>query len=86
MPPPPSAPPHRAAQPTREIFDPWNSSATGHQRAEDRLGGSTSWRESRSYKLGHQFRDASGEGGKRLSNLVGAGSGRRENGDWDVGQ
>ncbi|KAI4601002.1 hypothetical protein KJ359_013167 [Pestalotiopsis sp. 9143b] len=58
-------------------FDPWNSSSTGHQRAENRLGGSTGWRESRSAKLQSQFKsDASG--GKRMSDAVGAGSQ-----DWD---
>ncbi|KAK6204233.1 hypothetical protein LQW54_008352 [Pestalotiopsis sp. IQ-011] len=60
-------------------FDPWNSSSTGHQRAENRLGGSTGWRESRSAKLQSQFKsDASG--GKRMSDAVGAGSQ-----DWDPG-
>jgi hypothetical protein len=38
------------------LFDPWNSSSTGHQRAENRLAGSTSWRLSRNLKLGDQFR------------------------------
>lgn len=82
----------RAPQPTRINFDPYNSSSTGHQRAENRLSGSTSWRDSRSYKLAHQFRDTSGRGGqKHLSDLVGAGSenfgkdGRKENGDWEKG-
>ncbi|KAL6245238.1 hypothetical protein RBB50_008013 [Rhinocladiella similis] len=77
-------------QPSRVFFDPFNSSSTGHQRAENRLSGSTSWRESRSYKLSHQFRDTSGRGGEEhLSDLVGAGSenfgkdGRKENGDWE---
>ncbi|KIW10165.1 hypothetical protein PV08_11126 [Exophiala spinifera] len=81
-----------APQPTRVYFDPFNSSSTGHQRAENRLSGSTSWRDSRSYKLGHQFRDSSGRGGEQhLSDLVGAGSenfgkdGRKENGDWEPG-
>ncbi|EXJ80158.1 hypothetical protein A1O1_08300 [Capronia coronata CBS 617.96] len=84
LPPPP--------EPTRTYFDPFNSSSTGHQRAENRLSGSTSWRDSRSYKLTHQFRDSSGRGGDRhLSDLVGAGSekfgkdGRKENGGWEVG-
>lgn len=79
-------------QPTRILFDPFNSSSTGHQRAENRLSGSTSWRDSRSYKLAHQFKDTSGRGGNQhLSDLVGAGSenfgkdGRKENGDWEVG-
>ncbi|KAH0847025.1 BRCT domain-containing protein [Fonsecaea pedrosoi] len=86
----PKQPP--APQPTRMFFDPFNSSSTGHQRAENRLSGSTSWRESRTYKLSHQFKDASGRGGDRhLADLVGAGSenfgldGRKANGDWEEG-
>ena len=82
LPPPP--------QPTKIFFDPFNSSSTGHQRAENRLSGSTSWRDSRSHKLSHQFRDTSGRGGQdHLSDLVGAGSkdfgkdGRKDNGDWE---
>lgn len=81
----PPAPP-----PTRKTFDPWNSSSTGHQRAENGLSGSTSWRASRTLKLGNQF--SSGEsGGERLYDTVGAGSkdfgkdGRKENGSWEVG-
>ncbi|KAK4992873.1 hypothetical protein LTR50_000779 [Elasticomyces elasticus] len=79
-----------AAKPTRTLFDPWNSSSTGHQRAENRLSGSTSWRDSRSLKLGEQFRAGHG-GGKRLYDTVGAGSegfgkdGRMENGGWERG-
>ncbi|KAK8206667.1 hypothetical protein M8818_004501 [Zalaria obscura] len=87
----PSQPPQNiAAQPSRTTFDPWNSSSTGHQRAENRLSGSTSWRESRSLKLGEQFRSGSG-GGRRLYDTVGAGSeefgkdGRKENGGWEKG-
>ncbi len=83
-----SAPP----QPTKIFFDPFNSSSTGHQRAANRLSGSTSWRDSRSHKLSHQFRDTSGRGGEQhLLDLVGAGSenfgqdGRKENGDWEPG-
>lgn len=81
-------PPHRppvpkAPEPTKVFFDPFNSSSTGHQRAENRLSGSTSWRDLRSYKLSHQFRDTSGRGGHdHLSDLVGAG---KENGGGDVG-
>ncbi len=55
----------------------WNSSSTGHQRAENRLGGSTGWRQSRTSKLSHQFKSG-GTGGKRVSDQVGAGSD-----DWD---
>ncbi|KAF2206397.1 hypothetical protein CERZMDRAFT_89334 [Cercospora zeae-maydis SCOH1-5] len=79
-----------AAKPSKQIFDPFNSSATGHQRAENRLGGSTSWRDSRSLKLREQFSAGSG-GGKRMNDTVGAGSldfgqdGRTENGGWEIG-
>jgi hypothetical protein len=81
------APKGRAAKPSRQIFDPFNSSATGHQRAENPLGGSTSWRDSRFLKLRQQFVSGSG-GGKRVSDTVGAGSlefgcdGRTESGGW----
>lgn len=82
----------KAPQPTRVFFDPFNSSSTGHQRAANRLSGSTSWRDSRTYKLQHQFGDRTGGGGsKHLSDLVGAGSenfgkdGRKENGGWEKG-
>ena len=82
----------KAPQPTKILFDPFNSSSTGHQRAENRLSGSTSWRDSRTYKLSHQLRDTSGIGGiNHLLDLVGAGSenfgkdGRKENGDWEKG-
>ncbi|KAI4219578.1 MAG: hypothetical protein L6R36_008226 [Xanthoria steineri] len=87
-PPPPPVPP--AAEPRRKIFDPWNSSSTGHQRAENRLAGSTSWRVSRTTKLASQFK-AGATGGKRLYDTVGAGSenfgkdGRKENGAWQKG-
>lgn len=84
IPPPP--------KPTRIFFDPFNSSSTGHQRAESRIAGSTSWRDSRTHKLANQFGDVSGRGGDiHLSDLVGAGSvnwgkdGRKENGDWEKG-
>ncbi|RYC56962.1 hypothetical protein CHU98_g9250 [Xylaria longipes] len=42
---PPSKPPvPQAAEPVYgQKFDPWNSSSTGHQRAENRLGVSTGW-------------------------------------------
>lgn len=65
----------RAPEPTRTFFDPFNSSSTGHQRAENRLSGSTSWRDSRTYKLAHQLCDSSGRGGDiHLTDLVGVGS------------
>ncbi|KAI4196125.1 MAG: hypothetical protein LQ350_006761 [Teloschistes chrysophthalmus] len=91
MAPPSSRKPHPpAAQPRRTIFDPWNSSSTGHQRAENRLSGSTSWRASRTMKLASQFK-AGASGGRRLYDSVGAGSehfgkdGRKDNGGWEKG-
>ncbi|TVY69002.1 DNA repair protein REV1 [Lachnellula suecica] len=67
-----------AAQPKHSAyFDAWNSSSTGHQRAENRLGASTGWRQSRNMKLSHQFKSG-GTGGKRISDTIGAGSE-----DWD---
>ncbi|OMP85048.1 DNA repair protein REV1 [Diplodia seriata] len=80
----------RPAEPTRQHFDPWNSSSTGHQRAENRLVGSTSWRESRNAKLAAQFAGGAG-GGVRLADTVEAGSvgfgndGRKANGGWERG-
>ncbi|KAI0965513.1 BRCA1 C terminus domain-containing protein [Xylaria arbuscula] len=56
-----------------QSFDPWNSSSTGHQRAENRLGVSTGWRDSRNQKLMSQFTGGAG-GGKRVSDSVGEGS------------
>jgi len=62
----------KAAEPQHGAsFDPWNSSSTGHQRAESRPG--TGWRESRNRKLNSQFRSGS-SGGERLSDTFGAGS------------
>lgn len=86
---PPSQPPNPKLRTPH--FDPWNSSSTGHQRAENRLAGSTSWRDSRTFKLAAQFSDTAGRGGERLFDLVGAGSerfgedGRLENGGWERG-
>ncbi|KAH8685732.1 hypothetical protein BGZ60DRAFT_395932 [Tricladium varicosporioides] len=63
-----------AAQPKyNAYFDAWNSSSTGHQRAENCLSGSTGWRRSRNSKLLYQFKSG-GTGGKRISDTVGAGS------------
>jgi hypothetical protein len=83
--------PAKAAAPARTFFDPWNSSSTGHQRAENRLSGSTSWRASRNLKLSEQYKGGLGGGGKRVADTVGAGStdfgkdGRKENGGWEKG-
>ena len=60
----------KAAEPKYgRSFDPWNSSATGHQRAETR--GPAGWQNSRNFKLHSQF-CAGNTGGGRLSDLVGA--------------
>lgn len=77
MPPPPKPTIPPAAKPQKTYFDAWNSSSTGHQRAENLLGGSTGWRLSRATKLSYQFK-SQGTGGKRISDQVGAGSE-----DWD---
>ncbi|TAQ84995.1 hypothetical protein B7494_g6684 [Chlorociboria aeruginascens] len=70
--PKPEVPP--AAQPNfGNHFDAWNSSSTGHQRAEGRLGGLIGWRQSRIAKLSCQFKSR-GTGGERISDQVGAGS------------
>ena len=72
-------PPHRtthppAALPSRHIFDPWNSSSTGHQRPDgNRLAGSPSWRASRTKKLGQQFLESS-RGMKNVDEVLGAAS------------
>ncbi|KAF3033022.1 hypothetical protein E8E12_001362 [Didymella heteroderae] len=85
------ASPATAAPPKRTFFDPWNSSSTGHQRAENRLSGSTSWRASRSLKLGEQYKGGLSGGGRRVADTVGTGSedfgkdGRRANGSWEKG-
>jgi hypothetical protein len=74
--PKPSVP--SAAQPRyHAYFDAWNSSSTGHQRAENRLVASAGWRQSRATKLSYQFKSGN-TGGKRVSDMVGAGSE-----DWD---
>lgn len=79
-----------AAQPQRVIFDAWNSSSTGHQRAENRLSGSTAWRDSRTAKLAVQL-GAGPSGGERVADTVGAGSEgfvkgeRNANGSWKRG-
>lgn len=76
---PPPPPTKAAVEPQfGRPFDPWNSSSTGHQRAENRLGASTGWRASRNAKLQAQFRGGAGGGPARVADTVGAGSP-----DWD---
>lgn len=78
------------ASAARTFFYPWNSVSTGHQRAENRLSGSTSWRKSRSLKLAEQYKGGLG-GGERVADTVGVGSedfgtdGRLANGGWEKG-
>ncbi|KAM0333117.1 hypothetical protein ACHAQA_001776 [Verticillium albo-atrum] len=72
MPPPPNPAIPPSAQPRlSNVFDPWNSSATGHQRPDTRPG--LGWRDSRNRKLMGQLR-AGHSGGARASDTYGAGS------------
>ena len=82
----------RPASPKRKLFDSWNSTGTGHQRAENRLASSTAWRDSRNAKLAAQFRGGVSERGvERVADTVGAGSvafgrdGRKVNGGLERG-
>ncbi|GKT60413.1 BRCA1 C Terminus domain-containing protein [Colletotrichum tofieldiae] len=68
----PSVPP--AAKPRfGNNFDPYNSSATGHQRPDNTPGATTGWRASRARKLSEQFAGGN-SGGIRMSDTYGAGS------------
>ena len=69
MPIPKSAVPPAAQPKLGNNFDPWNSSGTGHQRAENKIGGSTGWRMSRNQKLSHQFKRG-GAGGEMILDTV----------------
>ncbi|KAL1878162.1 hypothetical protein Daus18300_002078 [Diaporthe australafricana] len=72
MPPPTKPTLPKAAEPKYgRNFDPWNSVALGHQRAETK--GPQGWRENRTWKLQNQLAGGS-SGGDRLSDRVGAGS------------
>lgn len=82
----PFKPVYKAPQPRREVFDPWNSASTGHQRAHNKLSGSEGWVHSRTLKLNAQL--TTPDGGERISDLVGAGSANygkdgRTNTGWD---
>jgi BRCT domain, a BRCA1 C-terminus domain len=82
--------PNGLAVPSITHFDPWNSASTGHQRAENRLAGSTSWAQSRNLRLGVQYKGGL-SGGGRVGDTVGPGSegfgndGRKANGAWVKG-
>ncbi|KAG9585242.1 hypothetical protein KCU77_g11366, partial [Aureobasidium melanogenum] len=83
-------PPPVTAEPKHRFFDPWKSSSTGHQKADNRLAGSTSWRDSRSLEFSNQFGGGASVDA-RLADTVGAGSedfgkdGRLDNGSWAKG-
>ncbi|KAH2099580.1 hypothetical protein KXW75_003532 [Aspergillus fumigatus] len=67
------------------IFDTWNSSSTGHQRAENPYSSSTSWRETRQAKLAIQFASSSGDcagDGTRTTKPNSGGRIGREEGEW----
>ncbi|KAK0650805.1 hypothetical protein QBC41DRAFT_263644, partial [Cercophora samala] len=68
----PPAKPKIPAEPNLQRFDPWNSSSTGHQRAETR--GPQGWRESRFKKMNYQFKGGNGGGDEFMSDTVGYGS------------
>jgi hypothetical protein len=80
----------KAAQPSRNIFDPWNSCSTGHQVGDNNFSASAEWRESRTAKLREQLR-AGPRGGKRMYDTAGPGrenfgkDGRKGNGSWEKG-
>ncbi|QGA18002.1 hypothetical protein EYB26_005680 [Talaromyces marneffei] len=74
----------------QHIFDPWNTSSTGHQRAENPYSRTTEWRDTRREKLARQFQSdrhqapSSGgslSGGRGRSCILGN-EGRREEGEW----
>jgi len=71
----PSKPPVPSAVALKygDHLDAWNSSSTGHQTVENRLSSSTCWRQSRSMKLSNQLKSGA-TGGKRIADLIGAGS------------
>ncbi|KZZ89137.1 brct domain containing protein [Moelleriella libera RCEF 2490] len=72
MAPPPLPALPKAAQPRHApAFDPWNSSSTGHQRAEQRQ--LTGWRDLRNGQLNHQLRR--GRNGPAAGAKTGAGAG-----------
>lgn len=54
---PKAMPPKQPPQPkNQQIFDPWSSASTGHQRADGpTLSSTTAWRDSRTEKLRRQF-------------------------------
>ncbi|KAK4175604.1 hypothetical protein QBC36DRAFT_240814 [Triangularia setosa] len=72
IPNPPPAVPKAPEEPNLQRFDPWNSSSTGHQRAETR--GPQGWRRTRFKKMNYQFKGGNGGGEEFMSDTVGHGS------------
>ncbi|KAN0082194.1 hypothetical protein V8E54_003492 [Elaphomyces granulatus] len=53
----------------KNVFDPWNSSSTGHQRADHpTYTQTTGWRQTRTEKLARQFGGSDGLGGRNTNN------------------
>lgn len=69
-----------ASLPQRNIFDPWNSSSTGHQVSDSSLSRSTGWRQTRTQKLAKQFRSSTG--GDVKGGASGASVGPSGAGEW----
>lgn len=71
--PAPKAPLLPTAKPKHSaLFDLFNSSSTGHQRAENKAGSPTGWRLSRTTKLTVQFCDGAPSGKQKDSNSGGS--------------
>ncbi|KAE8131321.1 hypothetical protein BDV38DRAFT_290376 [Aspergillus pseudotamarii] len=74
-------PPQKKTTPTPQnhlSFDPWNSSATGHQRADSSTG--TAWRRTREEKLARQFNSVSGDCTDSLGDVTSLR--KEEKGEW----
>ncbi|KAF4958657.1 hypothetical protein F66182_18308, partial [Fusarium sp. NRRL 66182] len=63
----------------QHIFDPWNTSSTGHQRAENPYSRTTEWRDTRREKLARQFRSDHHTAPSSRDNLTGRGEGSYTN-------
>ena len=75
-------PPPKKTTPTPQnhiSFDPWNSSATGHQRADSSTSG-TAWRRTREEKLARQFNSVSGDCTDSLGDVTSLR--KEEKGEW----
>lgn len=63
-----------------QIFDPWNTTATGHQRTENTYARTVSWREMRHEKLAKQFGEDAHCAVDNPQNRRGT---HREQGSWE---